>query len=108
MNEEKVLVVAVKYAPQKVIKAKPFREGDLQEPCVSKSYFCCGLITSAVDSFSPLENGWLVKTMNSTYKFLRCTVEEVEELVKELGLVGPLQYNPPSLSFYWKEKEQTN
>ena len=102
------LIIAVRYTGRKVVKARPLSGmNDFPEPCVGKSYFCCNLITSAVESYYKREGGgWCVKTMNSTYEFFQSTMEDAEKIAEKFGLVGPVQSNPPSLSFYWREKEE--
>ena len=102
------LIIAVRFTGRKVVKARPLSGvDDLPEPIIGKGYFCCHLATSMVESFYPLDNGgWCVKTLNSTYHFFKGTIDDVDKLVAEFALVGPAQSNPPSLSFYWREKKE--
>jgi hypothetical protein len=102
------LVIAIKHTDHRVIKTRPFSSADdLPKPRVGESYFCCHLITSAVDSFHKRDDGgWCVKTMNSTYEFFEGTMEDAERIAEKMGLVGPSQVNPPSMSLYWRKREE--
>jgi len=106
MNDR--VIIAVRTTGDLLVKARPPNHRDPPTPILGFSYSCCNLITSQVVEHNPINGGWNVQTMNSSYKFFLGTAEDAQKIADEMGLEGPQQFGVPgsSLSFYWRKKEE--
>jgi hypothetical protein len=69
------------------IKARPLEDGEkLFTPTPGKQFWACGLWTSPVEWYEPLDNGVRVKTENSLYEFLVLDEDAAKKTCEESGL----------------------
>ncbi len=98
------VIIAVRTTGDQLVKVRPPNPGDPLMPVLGSSYSCCNLITSKVVDYGPIDQGWKVRTIYSSYEFFLGTLEDAQKVAEKMGLDGP-QLLSMSLSFYWRKKE---
>jgi hypothetical protein len=87
------------------IKVRPLEDGEeLFTPSPGKQFWACGLWTSPVEWYEPLDNGVRVKTENSLYEFLVVDKDAAQRLCEESGLELAAEWSPEIR--YWGDPPQ--